>query len=1771
MNSRPFLVAGVVLLSLARPSWAASVFQVPEEPFFQLETEGPTALVTALAFSPDGKTLYAAGGDKVVRVWTLDAKGRFERDSKATIRVPIGPGARGAINALAVAPDGNWLAVGGNGVIRGETGFRQEGVWLPASGFRTDEMWRDQGLIYVYDTRQPRQARPLRGHMGRVLALAFAPPRPGKPLILASAANEWDPDKQMHVGVVRLWDVDRQRQVREFRGLPQPTNRPSLALFYSGAELERLTLAVAWNDGKLRVGHLDEEGLQEVADGRYNITAAAGPSPNAFLTGSFRRAGTLQAWRMQEGKPVPEDGGSVTFPPENETHFAPRALALFASQNRGALDHAAVVVRSSDAAAYRLFLVNLKSLQRVADFPLWAGEDLPTLATAAGGRHLAVAGDQGRSIQVHALTDLLAQRSTPQVLRSSGVRVSNVSFVEREKELGLRFGPAEGKGIVVDFARRRVQGELDGWEAANAAAETWRAQAVDRGVRNKSAWVVQAADGDKVRTEVALPEAREITATAVLPPRKPLAVPIVAIAYRDREGQPLLGLYNGTTGEQIRQLAGHADTIRSLAFVKDGSLLASSSDDQTVNLWSLKNLDQLLGERGLIRGVTFADRATSLTVGSLDSARIYEANRTQLKAGDQIEGLVVNKRVLKLPSAWDLYEAIWRMKPGARATLRLADKRDVALVVGQGIDEQMPLLSLFLKSNLAGKWEWVGWSPTGLYDVSSDAAERFLGWHFNNARPEKPQPLEEPTTFAEARQHRKDYFRPGILSLLVAQGNAGDALERWKQLEADKALPDPKMSFRLDDDVLEERVVLGQDRLLVRQPPAKLGLSIVNPEFPPDRVEQIAWKVGDATGKFSPEAGREWSADLARQLGVRGEHAVQVELRIRAIRPKVYTRRFTVLYLPPAPEIKPVGLLPREVKQPSFDLAAMIHSGQSAAGVQVRLLLNDIEQPLTFAPEAGKPVPVKQRLTLREGTNRIQLHAVNKGALKEHEAEETGKLDLSITFNPPKRVPQPRIVLSRIEPLPGQAATDAEWPIETGKPVVVNVPRVRLWGWIEGAESLTLASWAQDAASPPMRKLDRFEPNVSADWVIRQEVELQPGPQKLRFRSQSEHSVAADEILTIHYRPSLPQVEQVLAPSDGIALLEGKDKPTVALKARLTKPFPSFPFEAAIRLNDQKLDLKPTIDPKLGLLTALVPLDVTERDHRLQVELSNGWAPVELSRSVSVQFLRLPRILKTAGPVQTEDPSAIVMADVYSSLKLANESVQASVNGRSVGRAEVTPAAEPAHWKVRLANVPLDRDRNEVRLRISNEHGASDEAVRVIVRVRPAPPAKPEVWFTNPSSSTTVREATLAVEFQVRSAAPLQRVELLRNGKAVKLPKNNAGAVTATVNLEPGLNTLRIAAVNAGGESLAEATVSYVDRPVWVEIDRIEPRDGGEAIEPVRQVNNQIAFTHPAAVGKVWLHGRIVWWDASERKDTNTAMIRVRVNELLQLSTGREVQSGAGRELRFRAPILLTRKHANVVKVELPEFKTAASSRLEFSIDCTEPVRGQHLHLLMVSLGDRDPKALSERVLEALQAEPQGERRFHKPGFAEGQIYGPVTGYVTRSKVLRQLNEIKRDVRRLAPQGDSTSLVLIYYRGIETVAGNDHFYQTSESQQSQEPTQSAVSGREMALFFADTPGAQVFLMDVVRDQAPRAQWPAEEDPFGVLRYAWLDPKNPQPDNARLLAGLVDVMPQAQTWKDLASRLGDRWQNMQQKWASHMTSDPHVPPLLAIQSVSRSID
>ena len=182
-----------------------------QTPVLRLETGGARSNVNSLAFSPDGRYLYAAGWDKLVQVWNLNQDGRFEYNSAAGLRVPTGSGNYGGLNAMAVSDDGHWLAVAGLGHARDLSTERNTG-WIVPSGMRTDSALFDEGMIYVFNL-QSRETSLLRGHRGPVQAMAFVrrpPSQDAKPASippeLVSIAEEPLED-QLTKPEIRIWNV----------------------------------------------------------------------------------------------------------------------------------------------------------------------------------------------------------------------------------------------------------------------------------------------------------------------------------------------------------------------------------------------------------------------------------------------------------------------------------------------------------------------------------------------------------------------------------------------------------------------------------------------------------------------------------------------------------------------------------------------------------------------------------------------------------------------------------------------------------------------------------------------------------------------------------------------------------------------------------------------------------------------------------------------------------------------------------------------------------------------------------------------------------------------------------------------------------------------------------------------------------------------------------------------------------------------------------------------------------------------------------------------------------------------------------------------------------------------------------------------------------------------------------------------------------------------------------------------------------------------------
>lgn len=136
-------------------------------PRLMLNSGGHMSVINDVVFTADGKQLVSASDDKTIRVWDL-ATGK-------TARMILGeaePGSPGKVFAMALSPDGKWLAAGGkfhdSDAIAGST-------------------------IRLYDFASGELVGLLKGHTDVVLDLAFSPD--SKHLVSGSGDNSaiiWD-------------------------------------------------------------------------------------------------------------------------------------------------------------------------------------------------------------------------------------------------------------------------------------------------------------------------------------------------------------------------------------------------------------------------------------------------------------------------------------------------------------------------------------------------------------------------------------------------------------------------------------------------------------------------------------------------------------------------------------------------------------------------------------------------------------------------------------------------------------------------------------------------------------------------------------------------------------------------------------------------------------------------------------------------------------------------------------------------------------------------------------------------------------------------------------------------------------------------------------------------------------------------------------------------------------------------------------------------------------------------------------------------------------------------------------------------------------------------------------------------------------------------------------------------------------------------------------------------------------------------------------------
>ncbi|MBV8270467.1 MAG: hypothetical protein JO252_29415, partial [Planctomycetaceae bacterium] len=706
-----------------------------------------------------------------------------------------------------------------------------------------------------------------------------------------------------------------------------------------------------------------------------------------------------------------------------------------------------------------------------------------------------------------------------------------------------------------------------------------------------------------------------------------------------------------------------------------------------------------------------------------------------------------------------------------------------------------------------------------------------------------------------------------------------------------------------------------------------------------------------------------------------------------------------------------------------------------------------------------------------------------------------------------------------------------------------------------------------------------------------------PEPRKVRLRAKTGHSEFAEDEVTIRYQPQVPEVEDVtLEPPDRV-VYGGPDPPVVRLRARLVAPGDRRPYRPVLLINGKEQpDVRPIIDERAALLTASIPLQ--PGDNQIEVRLSNEWEAKSFSKPVGVTYKRPPRIRAVERPALGAKPFLAITAtaDSPNDLPLTRAHVVILGGGAGTSRKVIERDAEFRRvgmaWEITAKDVPIEQGANEVEVWAENADGPCRVPGHLAEIVyTPPPPPKPEIALLRPAGDLRVDRPACRVEFRVRSASRLERVELVRRRgttdrepifsvDVARLAQDERGEFVVQegvdVPLEPRANRLEVLAVNAGGEASAPPSaplvVSYIPPPVHVVIDRLEPMDGSEApIVPVVHQDNRLEFERPAPTGRVWLRGRVIWPDGETKKAKAKEKIPLQIwinGALHGNATLDESRPDHELEQEFQAGLLLDRE-VNRIEIKLRGLARDAGDRPDLLVGCRRPDPRQRLHLLLVGVGLSSEEALRERALTALQGElvPGERRKFRTPAFAEGRLYPPLIGDVRKTEFLGQVYMIKGAVNPvLTPTDAPREVVLIYCEGAEWVSEGKLSLRLRPGH---EPTDDVSIG-ELAKHFAGSRGVQIFLLDVSSPTSPPAPLMQanlegdDEIPMGLLRLAWPSQagarRSPPPGNLRLLASLKDALRHASTLADVDQELAGFSDRIKVNINPRPRYDGHLGPL-----------
>jgi len=527
----------------ARPAQLAAAKPAADAPLPMLDTGGHMAIINGIAFTPDGRQLVSASNDKTIRVWDL-ASGKTVR----TIRGESAPGPAGKVYAMALSPDGKWLAAGG---------------WL--TGIRKEE----SDAVRLYEFASGKLVALLKGHTAVVNGLAFSPD--SKKLISGSGLGDFS---------AIIWDIEQATFLHRLNG-----HRGHI--YAVGFSPDGRNAVTGSYDHDLRLWRVadGEEIAHMTGHGGKVRSLAVAPDGTIASGDDF---GEIRLW----------DGRTGAF------------LRTVARQNRGvgslAFSPDGGLLLSSAGEGTGARINNVYDVASGKEIVTYTGHDNVVIATAfsSDGRWAATGGGDKEEIHLwdpHSAKPRPGPDGKPLRLAGQGQTVWAAGFSADGRRIG--WGNSGGWDNPMDRGPLEQALTLplgEGSLGAPVALSEGEAGAFRRAQTSFGGFSLSHRRGGAYGYNAILEISKDGRAVASVERRSTNGYDHRSYSFTPDGETVISGGGNGwltaydRAGKKLGEFVGHEGDVDAVAPSPDGRFLVSGSADQTVRLWNLKTRELLV-------------------------------------------------------------------------------------------------------------------------------------------------------------------------------------------------------------------------------------------------------------------------------------------------------------------------------------------------------------------------------------------------------------------------------------------------------------------------------------------------------------------------------------------------------------------------------------------------------------------------------------------------------------------------------------------------------------------------------------------------------------------------------------------------------------------------------------------------------------------------------------------------------------------------------------------------------------------------------------------------------------------------------------------------------------------------------------------------------------------------------------------------------------------------------------------------------------------------